>query len=61
MKTMMNGAAEQQKNLKTLEQIRQKSLEASRRGDFRTVAKLTIEAARMNLSIQKDVTNSALF
>lgn len=31
-----------------LQRIRQQSVEASRRGDIRTVARLTMEAARIN-------------
>lgn len=31
-----------------LERIRRQSIEASRRGDFRLVAKLTLETARLN-------------
>jgi vacuolar-type H+-ATPase subunit D/Vma8 len=36
-----------------LQRIRQRSLEASRHGDFRTVARLTCEAARLNQEINQ--------
>lgn len=36
-----------------LQQIRRASLAATQRGDFRTVGKLTCEAAQLNRSIQE--------
>jgi hypothetical protein len=36
-----------------LHQVRRASLAATQRGDFRTVAKLTCEAAQLNRSIQE--------
>jgi hypothetical protein len=36
-----------------LQRIRQRSLEASRQDDFRTVARLTCEAARLNQAINQ--------
>jgi hypothetical protein len=34
-----------------LQQVRQQSLAASRKGDFRTIARLTCEASRLNRAI----------
>jgi hypothetical protein len=45
---MPNNNGPKQELQALLERVRQQSLEASRRGDFRLVAKLTMETARIN-------------
>ena len=50
MKSLMS--VEQLDNVKAeLQQVRRQSLAASRQNDFRTVARLTAEAARLNRAI----------
>jgi hypothetical protein len=61
MKTKLTEIVRQRQALgQELNQVRQHSLNASRREDFRGVARFTLEAARLNRAISDCLTNEEL-
>jgi hypothetical protein len=53
MNTLLDLARHRQHLTQELARIRRSSMDASARGDFRAVARLTLEAARINAAISE--------